>query len=67
MKVYVSTNTQLTTKKITECLTRIGVEYTSDMKDVTLSNIFYNQELSELVSNYDDPLMMSRRIHCHIH
>jgi len=60
MKVYVSANTQLTTKKITECLTRIGVEYTSDMKDVTVSNIFYNQELSELVSNYDDPLMISK-------
>ena len=60
MKVYVSANTQLTTKKITECLTRIGVEYTSDMKDVTVSNIFYNQELAELVSNYDDPLMISK-------
>lgn len=60
MKVYVSANTQLTTKKITECLTRIGVDYTSDMKDVTSNTVFYNQELAELVSNYDDPLMISK-------
>jgi hypothetical protein len=51
MKIYLSTNFQNTTSKVTACLDRIGVEYTADYNE-PVDGFFYLKENDEILLDY---------------
>lgn len=51
MKIYLSTNFQNTTSKVTSCLDRLGISYTSNHND-PVDGFFYLKENDEVLLNY---------------